>query len=97
MLAAVKEPRSTLAALVRKHRNRSAMTLRDLAAAAAVSTGQLSLLENGKRAGVPDDDAMLRRIAAAIGLDGDEVVWLAHLSKTPADVLRRLNELESKT
>ena len=63
---------------IRKHRRARGLTLKSHAALVGVSPGYLSALEHGKR-GAPTEE-MLRRIAAALELDQDDVKTLMTLS-----------------
>ncbi len=73
---------------VRRARHERAMTLEALAEATGMAKSYLSQIETGYAP--PPRDEKVRRLAAALGLDADELLPQAHLSELPQDVKRRL-------
>jgi len=73
---------------VRRARHGKGMTLEALAEATGMAKSYLSQIETGYAP--PPRDEKVRRLAAALGLDVEELLPQAHLSELPEDVKRRL-------
>jgi phage repressor protein C with HTH and peptisase S24 domain len=77
---------------LRKQRRRLGLTLDELAARTSISKPYLSLIETERTPNPPADDK-LRRLEHALNFPPGELVTLAHLARTPADVRRMLHRL----
>jgi phage repressor protein C with HTH and peptisase S24 domain/DNA-binding XRE family transcriptional regulator len=83
---------------VRRARKSRGLTLDDLAAATGIAKSYLSQIETGYAA--PPRDDKVRRIAAALGLDAESLLALAHVGQMPEDLkarMRRLREVFDST
>ena len=77
------------AALLREAREAADLSQAALAAKCRLTGSYISLLESGSKP--PPSDAVVRRLATALGLDADHTLEVAHLDRAPAD-LRRAHE-----
>jgi len=82
----------TLGERLRKQRRKLGLTLDELAARTGISKPYLSLIENNNVPNPPADEK-LRRLELTLGFPSYELVTLAHLTRTPADVRRMLQRL----
>ncbi|MBN2581813.1 MAG: helix-turn-helix transcriptional regulator, partial [Planctomycetes bacterium] len=76
---------------LRELRRQSDMTLEEVASRSGISKAYLSQVENGRVD--PPRDAKVRALEEVFGLRPGELVELAHLARTPADVRDRLRQL----
>jgi SOS-response transcriptional repressor LexA/transcriptional regulator with XRE-family HTH domain len=76
---------------VRLARTNRGMTLEALATATGMAKSYLSQIETGYAP--PPRDEKVRKIAEAIGLDGDALIARAHLSQLPDEVKARVGRL----
>ncbi len=78
---------------VRQARKNRGMTLDDLAGATGIAKSYLSQIETGYAP--PPRDDKIRRIADALGMDGDALVAEAHMAQLPDDVKERMARMRS--
>ncbi len=76
---------------VRLARKKRGLTLESLSAATGMAKSYLSQIETGYAP--PPRDEKIRRLAEALGLDGEALVARAHLSQMPDDVKERMARL----
>jgi repressor LexA len=76
---------------VRLARKKRGLTLESLSAATGMAKSYLSQIETGYAP--PPRDEKVRRVAEALGLDGEALVARAHLSQLPDDVKERMSRL----
>src|SRR4051812_27008899 len=77
---------------IRRARLRLALTLDELAQKSGVSKAYLSLIENGRLNNPPSDEKLLK-LEEALGLPANDLIGLAHVQRTPADVRAVLERL----
>jgi transcriptional regulator with XRE-family HTH domain len=77
---------------IRRQRRRLGLTLNELAGRAGISKPYLSLIETGQVPNPPSDEKLLR-LEQSLGFAAGELLILAHLLRTPADVRAVLQRL----
>jgi SOS-response transcriptional repressor LexA len=85
----------SLGEIIRRRREEAGLTQDRLAAQIGISKPYLSNIETGK-AKNPPSDGVLRAMEKALGFQGDQLVKLAHLARTPADVRDEHELLEAE-
>ncbi|MFA6135289.1 MAG: LexA family transcriptional regulator [Phycisphaerae bacterium] len=85
----------SLGAIIRQRREELGLTQDRLAAQSGISKPYLSNIETGK-AKNPPTDGVLRSLERALGYRGAELMRLAHLARTPADVRDQQELLEAE-
>ncbi len=84
----------SFADLLRVAREKSGQTQATLAEKCRLTGSYISLLESGKKPA--PSDRVVRRLAAALGLDVEEALQVAHLDRAPEDLRRALDRLRSQ-
>lgn len=84
----------TFAEFLRSARERSGQTQATLAEKCRLTGSYISLLESGKKPA--PSDRVVRRLAAALGLDAEEALQVAHIDRAPDDLRRALDRLRSQ-
>ncbi len=87
---------NTLGELARQRREQLGLTQDQVAALIPMSKPYLSNFENGKVKNPPRDH-LLRSLERALGFEPNQLVYLAHIVRTPMDVRQRQEILEVKT
>ena len=77
---------------LRQERRRRGMQQGELAGKVGVTASYLSLLESGKRP--PPSDEVTAKIEKALGLKTNQLLHLAHLARTPRDILDDLDRMQ---
>lgn len=74
---------------IKELRENNQLTLREAAQQLDLTSGYLSLLENGKQVGFPSEDT-IRKIARLYSINPDELILLA--DKLPSDELEAIKD-----
>lgn len=85
----------SLGEIIRQRREQAGITQDRLAAQVGISKPYLSNIETGKTKN-PPSDGVLKAMEKALGFQPDELVRLAHLVRTPADVRDEHELLEAE-
>jgi len=85
----------SLGQIVRRRREELGLTQDQVAMQAGISKPYLSNIETG-RARNPPSDGVLRCLEGALSLPGGQLVKLAHLARTPADIRQEHELLEAE-
>jgi len=80
----------TFGELLRQKRRHAGLQQGQLADKIGVTASYVSLLESGKRPSPSDD--VIRKIEQALGLTNNQLVRLAHLERTPADIREEIDQ-----
>ena len=85
----------SLGAKIKQQRDALGLTQDQLASRADISKAYLSTIENGKNNN-PPSDGVLRALEKALGFESEQLVGIAHLAKTPNDVLVNQERLQAQ-
>jgi transcriptional regulator with XRE-family HTH domain len=85
---------SDFASYLREKRNAAGLNQSELAERIGLTGSYISVLESRKKP--PPSDAVLKRMAKALGVDEEEIVEVAHLDRSPDDIRDRIRALDRR-